>query len=267
VSLHHPAHPDHPVFHPGHGEGIVGIQKLVIGDDLQAPGRAHKVDEGRSGGKRCGSEAELHRQGREGGPAAEGGAEAAHHPVLVGRDHAERQPPGGTAQGLHGLDQEAPGELGFIDHLIGFGQKDITGPEHGGGQLAIALRIGAGLGKEQIKDDEAGAGGPKALHQGGVQLTGPWPGEVDLLEGGLVDGHDEEAFRGRPMRPQAVGRIQRLIFQSPARGEETEEAHQEEGHPAAEEGAAAGAAETGGRRGHGGPWPPSPGWSGRGAGR
>jgi hypothetical protein len=136
------------------GKGRSGINDLIVGHCVDAPGRAGVIDQA----------AEVGGQGAFGPQQAIGGegqgllapqaqTEAAHHAVGVRGDGAEPLLPGALLKEFIGGDENAPGETGVLGHLKGHAQDDIAGLAEGLGQEFVVLRI-AGVGEQDVKDDE-----------------------------------------------------------------------------------------------------------------
>ena len=88
-------------------------------------------------------------------------------------------------------------EARLLHHRQRGGQHHVAGPRHGLRQrLVVGGAAGGGLGEDQIQADSGGPGGAQPIQQLTVQLPRPRPGQIQLVEGVLVDGDDHDG-RGR----------------------------------------------------------------------
>jgi hypothetical protein len=187
------------------------VQHLIVGHRLQAARRTGIVDQaGKSGRNSEPGLKGLRRGRRQGIPVPILSLEMADHAVGIRPDLGQTQGQGGLAQGLNGLDQDIPGKLRVFHGIQIFGQNDVASQTHGLGQGGVVLR-GRGVGKEDVEDDEAGAGRVQSLDQGGMEAAGPGPGLPQLLEGWFVDTHDEQWRRGLGRSP-GIEQVQPGVF-------------------------------------------------------
>src|SRR5690606_10858594 len=115
----------------------------------------------------------------------------------------QTQRPRGRGQRRDGLVQRAGAELLVHDVRQLVAEDDVAGPGRRLGQSRVVLGAeAAGLQKQHVEGDDAGAHLRQGVHQVRVNGPGPRPLQLQLAEGRVVDG-DDDYVRGRaPLAPQ-----------------------------------------------------------------
>ena len=145
----------------------------------------------------------------------------AHDAVAIRGDEGQAHTQCRLTERLKGLHQDPAGDLGTLTEFNGGCQDDVSRLSDGLGKKLVIFCI-VGLGKQDVKDDEASLRSFQFADDLGVIAAWPGPGSLEILKRMLVNADDEDLRRWRGVRAQAVAEVQTMVFQGLS---DPEEAH------------------------------------------
>jgi len=198
-------------------------EHLVVGHGRERARRAAEVDAWLVGGRRgARGEARLAREAVQGEgealadallvAAAQGAG--AHESIAVGCQVHEPEGSGARAYfGQRRVEVLAAAEVA-LRRGEGGGEDDVVDPGDRLGERAIVVGAEqAGLGEHDVQTDRDGAALADAIQQVAVQGPRERPAQVELVEGVLVDRHDDDRRDGGPRPAQPEPEIEALELQ------------------------------------------------------